>query len=149
MTHTAEEAVRGLWRTLSARDWDALGDYLAEDCLYIDVPTGPALAAKGPVDIVKRLRVGLADLASYVNHDGLLVADGDAVIYEHSETWTFTSGEVVDLAFCSVHRVREGRVTLWKDYWDFAAVADHAPPGWIDSLAAADMSWIHDATGEV
>ncbi|MBU1802008.1 MAG: ester cyclase [Actinobacteria bacterium] len=149
MTHSAEEAVRGLWAALSARDWDGLTAYLADDCLYIDVPTGPSLAAKGPDDIVKRLRVGLADLASYVNHDGLLVADGEAVIYEHAETWTFGTGEVVDLAFCSVHRVVEGKVTLWKDYWDFAAVADHAPPGWIDSLAAADMSWIYDATGEV
>lgn len=141
--------MRGLWQTLSDRDWDGLADYLTDDCLYIDVPTGPSLAAKGPTDIVKRLRVGLADLASYVNHEGMLVADGDAVIYEHSETWTFVSGEVVELAFCSVHRVREGKVALWKDYWDFAAVADHAPPGWIDGLASADMSWIHDATGEV
>lgn len=77
------------------------------------------------------------------------MADGDTVMYEHSETWTFASGEVLVLPFVTVHRVRDGKVALWKDYWDFAAVADHAPPGWLAALQAADTSWIHDATGEI
>ncbi|EUA42496.1 putative limonene-1,2-epoxide hydrolase [Mycobacterium xenopi 4042] len=35
------------------------------------------------------------------------------------------------LPFVSVHRVVDGKVTLWKDYWDFGAIANHARrPGW-------------------
>jgi hypothetical protein len=60
LTRTPEEAVRGLWATLSARDWDLLPDFLTDDCIYVDMPVGPALAARGPADIVKRLQVGLA-----------------------------------------------------------------------------------------
>lgn len=148
-TRTPAEAVLGLWRTLSARDWDGLADWVTDDCIYVDMPVGPTLAARGPVDIVKRLQVGLRDLAAYENHDGLLVADGDVVMYEHSETWTFTSGEVVELPFATVHRVREGRVCLWKDYWDFGAVANSAPPDWMEKLQSADISWVYDATGEI
>ncbi|WP_370250505.1 nuclear transport factor 2 family protein [Nocardioides sp.] len=143
------EAVLGLWRTLCARDWDGLAAYLTPDALYLDMPVGPTAAAKGPVDIVKRLQLGLAGLASYENFDGLLVADGEHVMYEHSERWVFASGEQVDLAFVSVHRVVDGRVSLWKDYWDFGAVAGHAPADWLEGLAAGDMSWMYDATGEV
>jgi len=143
------DIVLGMWRTLSARDWAGLGDHLTEDCIYLDVPVGPAAAARGPVDIIKRLQVGLRDLADYANHDGLLVADGDVVMYEHSETWTFTSGEVVELPFVSVHRVRDGKVALWKDYWDFGAVANAAPADWMEALATADTSWMFDATGLV
>jgi ketosteroid isomerase-like protein len=149
VTRTPEEAVRGLWQTLSAREWDRLGDFLADDCIYVDMPVGPAFAARGPGDIVKRLQVGLAELAGYENHDGLLVADGDAVMYEHAETWTFATGQVVELPFATVHRVRDGRVTLWKDYWDFGTVVNAAPPGWLDKLGEADTSWIFDATGLV
>ena len=149
VTRSPAEAVRGLWAVLNDRDYDGIAAWVTDDCIYYDVPLGPTFSARGPADIAKRLRVGWGELAAYENHDGTLVANGDDVIYEHSETWTFATGEVVDLAFCSVHRVREGKVVLWKDYWDFAAVADHAPPGWIDSLASADMSWIHDATGEI
>ncbi len=92
---TSADAVRGLWQTLSARDYDGIADWVTDDCIYLDVPLGPAFAARGPADIAKRLQVGWGDLAAYENHDGLLVADGDDVMYEHSETWTFKTGEVV------------------------------------------------------
>lgn len=150
MTRTPEEAVRGLWRTLSARDYDGLAEWVTEDCVYMDMPLGPTLSARGPDDIAKRLKVGWGELADYENHDGLLVADAEGnVMYEHSETWTFATGEVLTLAFATVHRVRDGRVCLWKDYWDYAAIMTHAPASWVESLAAADTSWVYDASALV
>jgi limonene-1,2-epoxide hydrolase len=146
---TTTEAVLGLWAALSRRDWDAVAAHVSEDCLYVDMPVGPTLAARGPADIVKRLKVGLESLAAYENHDGLLVVDGENAMYEHTETWTFASGEIFVLPFVTVHRVIEGRVALWKDYWDFGAIANHAPPGWLEGLAEADTSWVFDATGLV
>lgn len=146
MTRTAEEAVRGLWRLMAARDFDHLGDWVTDDCIYVDMPVGPALAARGPVDIAKRVSIGLAGLAAYDNHDGLLVANGDDVIYEHSETWTFASGETFTLPFATVHKVRDGKVCLWKDYWDFGAIMNNAPAAWVEGLADADTSWVFDAT---
>ena len=94
------------------------------------MPLGPTFAARGPADIAKRLRVGWGELAAYENHDGLLVADDAGnVMYEHSETWTFKTGEVVTLPFATVHRVRDGKVCLWKDYWDYGAIMNAAPGG--------------------
>ena len=141
--------MRGLWRTLSDRDYDGIAAWATEDCIYLDVPLGPAFAARGPVDIAKRLRVGWGELAAYENHDGLLLADGDDVMYEHSETWTFGTGEVLVLPFVSVPRVRDGRVSLWKDYWDQNALYAAAPAAWVEGLAGADTSWLFDATGLV
>jgi hypothetical protein len=51
------------------------------------------------------------------------------------------------LQFVSVHRVDDGKVTLWKDYWDFGGLAHSAPPDWLENLAKADTSWVFDATG--
>jgi limonene-1,2-epoxide hydrolase len=146
---TVEDTVVGLWKALSARDWEALKTFVSDDCVYIDVPTGPTLAARGPEDIVKRLKLGIAPLESYENHEGLLVSDGRNVMYEHSETWVWTSGETATLQFVSVHRVENGKVTLWKDYWDMAALQGSAPATWMEDLMAGDMSWIFDATGLV
>ncbi|HZU48767.1 MAG TPA: nuclear transport factor 2 family protein [Mycobacterium sp.] len=150
-TNTAEAPVLGLWRALSRRDWDAVKTFLSADCIYVDMPVGPTLAARGPDDIVKRLKVGLEPLAGYENHDGLLVCNGSDVMYEHSETWRWDSGETAVLPFVSVHRVAlengVGKVTLWKDYWDFGAIANHAPPSWMENLSQADTSWVFDATG--
>jgi limonene-1,2-epoxide hydrolase len=141
--------VQGLWRALSRRDWDDVKTFLSADCIYVDMPVGPALAARGPDNIVKRLKVGLEPLAGYENHDGLLLCNGSDAMYEHSETWRWDSGETVVLQFVSVHKVADGKVTLWKDYWDFGAIANHAPPGWLESLSKADTSWVFDATGLV
>jgi limonene-1,2-epoxide hydrolase len=144
---SVDEAVLGMWKALSARDWEGVKSFLSPDCIYVDMPVGPIAAARGPDDIVKRLKVGLEPLAGYENHDGVLVSNGADVMYEHSETWNWTSGETAVLQFVSVHRVEGGKVTLWKDYWDMGGLTNHAPPTWLEDLAKADMSWIFDATG--
>jgi limonene-1,2-epoxide hydrolase len=143
-----EDVVVGMWQALSRRDWDAVKTFLSDDCLYVDMPL-PAAAARGPANIVKRLKIGLEPLASYVNHDGPLVADGGTVMYEHSETWEWRTGETAVLRFVSVHQVRDDRITLWKDYWDMGALVNFAPSTWMDELAGSDMSWIYDATGQI
>ena len=143
----AEATVLGMWKALSDRNWEAMKPFLAQDCIYVDMPLGPTAAARGPEDIVKRLKVGLAPLSGYRNHDGLLVHNGTDVMYEHSETWNWVTGESAVLQFVTVHKVVDGKITVWKDYWDFGGLANHAPADWMEQLQAADMSWMFDATG--
>ena len=57
------------------------------------------------------------------------------------------TGEHAVLQFVTVHKVRDGKIVLWKDYWDFNGLAAHAPADWMEKLATSDMSWIFDATG--
>ena len=81
-----------MWKALSDRDWESVKSFLSDDCIYVDMPM-PAVSARGPENIVTRLKIGLESLASYVNHDGLLLSNGVDVMYEHSETWGWHSGE--------------------------------------------------------
>lgn len=148
-TVTAADVVRGMWNALSARDWEAVKTFVSDDCIYLDMPVGATAAAKGPENIVKRLKIGLESLAGYQNFEGVLVADGPNVMYEHSEQWDWRTGESALLRFVTVHRVLHGKITLWKDYWDMGALTNHAPPTWLEDFATADMSWIYDASGEV
>ena len=144
-----KKVVADLWSALANRDWDGVASVLAEDCIYYDVPVGPAAAARGPRDVVARLRVGLDQLADYDNFDGRMVSEGGTVMYEHSERWEWSTGETVVLPFVTVHEVREGKIILWADYWDYGTLHGAAPQEWQDSLAHADLSWIYDATGQV
>jgi len=143
------DTVFGMWKALSNRDWETLKTFVSDDCIYVDMPVGPAAAARGPENIVKRLKIGLEPLAGYENHDGVLVSNGTDAIYEHSETWTFKTGESGVLRFVTVHKVVDGKITLWKDYWDMNGLTSFAPPTWLEELATADMSWVFDATGLV
>ncbi|MDT5134779.1 MAG: hypothetical protein QOJ20_5892 [Mycobacterium sp.] len=138
-----------MWKALSARDWDELKTFLSDDCIYLDMPVGPTAAARGPEDIVKRLKIGLAQLESYENFPGLMLTNGADVMYEHHEEWRWPTGESAVNRFVTVHRVENGKITLWKDYWDMATMTNCAPPNWVENLLNADMSWIFDATGLV
>jgi ketosteroid isomerase-like protein len=146
---SVEDTVLGMWKALSARDWDGIKPFLSDDCIYFDVPTGPSLAARGPEDIVKRLKSGIEPLESYENFPGLVVDNGTDVMVEHHEEWHWPTGESAVLNFVSVHRVANGKITLWKDYWDMGALANNAPPTWMEDLMKADLTWIYDATGVV
>lgn len=145
-TIAVRDVVLGLWQALSRRDWDAVKTFLSEDCLYVDMPV-PAASARGPEDIVTRLKLGLEPLAGYENYDGVLLSDGADVMYEHSEKWTFQTGEQGVLRFVTVHKVVDGKVVLWKDYWDMNSLIAFAPPSHFENLATGDSSWIFDATG--
>jgi limonene-1,2-epoxide hydrolase len=146
----ASEIVLHLWRALASRDWEAVKTVVSDDCIFMDIPLGPTMAARGPDDIVKRLRTMFDndDLATYANHDGVILSDGADVIYEHLEIFTSTDGETANNPIVSVHKVSDGKVTLWKDYWDLNAMANTS---WFQSSAAQaeDFSWIFDATGLV
>ena len=77
------------------------------------------------------------------------LTDGADAMYEHHEEWHWTTGESAVLKFATVHHVENGKITLWKDYWDMSGLTNFAPPSWLENFATADMSWIFDATGLV
>ena len=145
----AREVARAMWAALDARDWDRLAGFFTDETIYYDVPTGPSTAARGPEGIIARLRLGLDELSGYENAEDGLAVDGEVVMIEHHETWTWPTGEVAELPFVTVHRVVDGKVVLWKDYWDYETLRRAAPPGWEERLLTADVSWLFDATGIV
>jgi limonene-1,2-epoxide hydrolase len=69
------------------------------------------------------------------------------VITEHTEHWTWASGEQVSLPFVSVQTIQDGQILLWKDYWDFQTLMGAAPAAWHERLDTADLSWVTDVTG--
>ena len=77
------------------------------------------------------------------------VDNGTDAMYEHHEEWHWATGESAVLKFVTVHRIENGKITVWKDYWDMGALTSHAPASWLEDFAEADMSWIFDATGLV
>jgi limonene-1,2-epoxide hydrolase len=137
------------WGALYARDWDRVRTFFGPDSIYLDMPTGPTAAAEGPDNIVKRLKLGLEDLAGYDHGPATVVSQGDIVVTEHTEMWEWPSGETATLPFVSMQHVHGGVITLWKDYWDLGTLMSSAPSDWMDQLMGGDMSWMSDVTGRI
>ncbi len=143
------ETTAAFWDALYARGWDAIAGFFGPDSIYFDVPTGPGAAAKGPDDIVKRLKLGLEQLAGYDHGPATVVSEGPIVVTEHAEHWRWPTGEEVTLPFVSIQHVHDGVITLWKDYWDLGTLMAGGPANWQELLEAGDLSWMFDATGLV
>jgi ketosteroid isomerase-like protein len=129
MSDANKAAVRKLWSTLYTKDWDAVAALFSDDAFYEDVPS-PDAGARGPRNIVTRLRIGLDPIERFEHHEHRIVAEGDSVIVEHTEVWHFHTGETMRNPFVTVHEVRDGKITLWRDYWDVQTMMNAVPKWW-------------------
>ena len=126
--------IEGFWQDHYERQFEKVGAYFKEDGLYQDVPA-PDAGAIGPSAVAKRLRIGLEPIEKYVHEPHRMVADGDTVMTEHTEHWHFHTGEVVSLPFVSVHVIEDGKIKLWRDYWDLSTLMNGAPAWWIERIS--------------
>lgn len=133
-TEDNKRVVAQLWECLYRKDFDGVAACMAEDGLYEDVPA-PDRGARGPANVVKRLRVGLDPVARFEHEIHRVVAEGDSVLVEHTETWHFETGEQLTNQFVTVHEVRDGKIALWRDYWDLNTMMAQAPKWWIERIA--------------
>ena len=134
-TEGNKERVLAFWDTLYRRDWDAVAAFFTDESEYTDVPSPADDVAHGPALIVARLRLGLERISGYEHDMRLMVAEGDTVVTEHSETWHWHTGEQVTLPFVSVQQLRGGQIVRWWDYWDLSTLMNAAPAWWIEDIA--------------
>ena len=128
------ELIEAFWTDLFNRDFDAVGAWCTPGGNYRDVPA-PEEGAFGPAEVAARLRLGLEPLAGYEHVPGWkIIGQGDTVITEHSEHWTWASGEEVVLPFVSVHELDGDKVTRWWDYWDLGTLMAAAPAAWVEHI---------------
>ena len=140
-TEDNKRVVSQLWECLYRKDFDGVAACMADDGLYEDVPA-PDRGARGPANVVKRLRVGLDPVARFEHEIHRVVAEGDSVLVEHTETWHFETGEQLTNQFVTVHEVRDGKISLWRDYWDLDTMMAQAPKWWIERIARhSEAEW--------
>ncbi len=99
------------WSTLDA---DKLADYFTEDGTYYNMP---AQAVTGR-DNVRQFIAGFLATWTETQWDVLnIIAAGDVVIAERLDR-TKTSHGDVDLPCCGVFEMADGKIKVWRDYFD-------------------------------
>jgi ketosteroid isomerase-like protein len=136
-TSANKMVVQQFWDALAARDWKAMKSLLTEDAHYTDVGT-PGPGGTGPEGVIARLKIGLEPLDGYIHLPGAhMIGEGDLVMTEHTERWTFHTGEVIDHSFVSVTALRDGRICRWHDYSNIPNITDNAPAWWLERISNA------------
>ena len=112
---TPDEAVTALVRACEARDLDAVCALLAEDVEYDNVPIG---AVHGHDGVRHVLSGGVTQAATEIEWVVLRqVASGTTVMNERVDRF-LVDGRWIEIPIAAVFEVREGRISLWRDYFD-------------------------------
>lgn len=137
-----KQTVEKMWNALSAMDWETLKSCLSDDIHYEDVPTEDP-GARGPENVVKRLGIAFDHLKGHQHTIHHLVCEGDVVFLDHTEVWTFKTGEKATNQFATIHEMKDGKVARWSDYWDVSGFVGQFPQWFLEEMAkstAADFT---------
>ncbi len=128
------ETVERMWNALTAFDWETLKSCLSEDVHYEDVPTEDP-GARGRENVVKRLGIAFNHLIDHQHTIHHLVCEGDVVFLDHTEVWTFKTGEKATNQFATLHEMKDGKVAKWSDYWDVSGFVSQFPSWFLEEMA--------------
>ena len=123
-----------LFADLDRLDFAAVAARCADDCVYEDVPFAEATAV-GPEAIRAKLALGLETLERIPTTIPELVEDGDTMMVERTEVWHHRSGERATLRVAAVFKFRDGKLVLWRDYWDARTLLAQQPAGWLPQIS--------------
>ena len=115
LTATEIEVVQAFLGHLEAMDLDAALDLLGDDVVYQNVPLPPDRGKDAVARTLRRM-TGLGGGFRVVHHN--IAANGPVVLTERTDVLTVGT---VDAAFwvCGTFEVHDGRITLWRDRFDW------------------------------
>ncbi len=117
---TPIEIVNEFITRITALDYDGAFELVAEDVEYDNVPIGKVEGHDGIRSVLAQLD-GLMDKMEWIVHRE--AATGNIVMNERTDR--FGKGDKwVSIAVAGIFEVRDGKITLWRDYFDMTAMTE-------------------------
>lgn len=114
----AEQVVRTFCDAFDGRDAEALRPYFTDDVVYHNIPLDPAVGIDATVAFIDAF-FGMCDSMTIETVN--LAVHGSVVLTERIDT--FTIGEIVaPLLVMGTFEVRDGRIGVWRDYFDLGQI---------------------------
>jgi limonene-1,2-epoxide hydrolase len=113
------ETVKSFLDALAAADIDGALSLVSDDVVYQNVPLPPA---RGRRAFEKQMRAfaRFTDGFEVTTHN--IAANGPIVLTERTDAF-IVRGARAEFWVCGTFEVRDGRIVLWRDYFDWLAVS--------------------------
>ena len=128
------DRLKALFVDLERLDFAAVGAHCTADCVYEDVPFAEVATAVGADAIAAKLEMGLNVLERLPTTIHELLESGDTIMVERTEVWHHRTGERATLRVAAVFKFRDGKITLWRDYWDAKTLFSQQPASWLPDV---------------
>lgn len=110
--------VRDFLAAWSRLDTEELVSYFAPDGTYHNMPIAPVSGHEALRTFITGFAAGWAETEWEVLN---LVCAGDVVIAERIDRTLTKDGKRIDLPCCGVFELEDGKIKVWRDYFDMAA----------------------------
>ena len=117
---TPSEIVTAFINAIEAKDLDAALALVAEDCEYDNVPMGKVYGIDEMRLRLERV-VDRSDLVEWVIFRQ--AAAGSVVFNERLDRFKI-GDKLIEIPLAGVFEVTDGKITLWRDYFDLATYRD-------------------------
>ncbi|WP_199429873.1 limonene-1,2-epoxide hydrolase family protein [Qaidamihabitans albus] len=126
------ETVRAFLAALEELDIDRAVTFVAADVVYQNVPLPPARGVKAFEKQLRTMAKYSSRFEARLHH---IAADGPVVLTERTDVLAAGSWEA-EFWVCGTFEVREGRIVLWRDYFDWTTFLAASVRGGARALAA-------------
>ena len=109
------QRVRSFINAWKRNDLDEIMSFFAEDCVYHNIPLEPMKGAKA----IRAALDGFMQMLGAIEIDTKLqIAVGDTVMNERIDTFSPPGKGRYGLPVAGVFVVKNGKITVWRDYFD-------------------------------
>jgi limonene-1,2-epoxide hydrolase len=115
---TPLETVHAFMAAAAARNYDVALGLLADDVEYQNMPL-PAVHGVAAVKETLEMLLATAESSEWVVHRE--AANGDLVMNERIDRF-LVGGRWLELPVAGVFELRDGRIVLWRDYFDLETI---------------------------
>jgi len=117
---TPEETVNEFIARIVRMDLDGACELVADDLEYDNVPMGKVTGPDGVKSVFGQMAGMVTDLEFVVHRQ---VASGDTVMNERTDRFG-VGGRWVDLPVAGIFVVADGKIVLWRDYFDMSTMTE-------------------------
>jgi limonene-1,2-epoxide hydrolase len=110
------ETVRNFISALERKDFDAACALITDDCEYDNVPFAKVFGPTGLRSVLEPFLGGCAGVEWVIHHQ---VESGNVVMNERTDRFEL-AGRWAELPVAGVFELRDGKICLWRDYFDQA-----------------------------
>ena len=119
MTQTADDVVTEFCKLWANPDPEQLASYFTDDAVYHNIPMPPAEGREAIKEFIAGFLAAFDGIDFKVHRQ---LSQGDVVMNERTDVMRRKDGLEVPLPVTGVFELRDGKIALWRDYFDLATV---------------------------
>lgn len=138
MSENNIQIVRSFLKAMEALDTERMMDLLADDLVFITTGQHAGAGRKTKAEVAKELPAMREVLPGGLSFQEVSVtAQGNRVVMELKGSAKTADGRDYNNEYCHIYEIRDGKITLFRDYMDSALVEQILIPAFIAHGATA------------